>query len=263
MDMRKFESAVEDFNSMLGIRKKLPTYVLLNRGLAHAALGNHAAAVADYTAALEQGAPYTRIYFLRARSYEKLGNHEPAAKDFKVGLESTPTDEESWIARGIARLTKDPEGSLSDFREALKLNPKSISALQNIVHVSADVLNRDAEAMESLNRILEIESQNADALAGRAVLFARRGDRVKSLADLGALLKVSQQPSHLFQASCALSLISSSTGIELPRAMRLLSIAVTQDPQLAARAKDDKDLARLRDESEFGKLIDLVTMPIK
>lgn len=180
-----------------------------------------------------------------------------------MGLESTPTDEESWIARGIARLTKDPEGSLSDFREALKLNPKSISALQNIVHVSADVLNRDAEAMESLNRILEIESQNADALAGRAVLFARRGDRVKSLADLGALLKVSQQPSHLFQASCALSLISSSTGIELPRAMRLLSIAVTQDPQLAARAKDDKDLARLRDESEFGKLIDLVTMPIK
>lgn len=261
MDMQNFELAVEDFDSMLRTRKKVPSYVLLNRGLAHAALGNHAAAIADYTTALDQGAPYTRIYFLRARSFEQIDDPKSASKDFDMGLELTPTDEESWIARGIARLTKDPEGALADFREAIKLNPNSLSALQNIVHVTADVLDRDMVAMESLNRILEIESQNADALAGRAVLFARRSDRVKALADLGSLLKVSQQPVHLFQASCALSLISHSNGIELPRAMRFLSIAVMQDPRLAVRAKDDKDLTQLRKLPEFTKLIELVTPP--
>ena len=106
--MRQFELAVDDYTAALKLKPQFPA-CLLNRALAHAAAGNHPAAVEDFSTALERGAPYTRIYFLRARSYDSLGNTAAAAKDRETGLSLQPRDEESWIARGIARLAADPQ----------------------------------------------------------------------------------------------------------------------------------------------------------
>lgn len=254
MDLGQFQLAVEDFDAVLQMRANFPP-CLLNRALAQAALGNHAAAILDYTTALDHGAPYTRIYFLRARSHESLGNLEAASKDRAKGLSLVPTDEESWIARGMARLSKDPKGALADFREALKMNPTSLSALQNIVYVTADVLEQYPDSLDSLNRILAIDSRNADALAGRAVLFARQGDRARALADVQKLLRVSKQPIHLFQAACSMALTSSVDPADLQKALTLLSNAVLLDPRLMARSKTDKDLEVLRKHPGYENLL--------
>jgi tetratricopeptide (TPR) repeat protein len=254
MDLGQFQLAVEDFDAVLQMRANFPP-CLLNRAIAQAALGNHAAAIIDYTTALDHGAPYTRIYFLRARSHESLGNLEAASKDRAKGLSLVPSDEESWIARGMARLSKDPKGALADFREALKMNPTSLSALQNIVYVTADVLEQYPDSLDSLNRILAIDSRNADALAGRAVLFARQGDRARALADVQKLLRVSKQPIHLFQAACSMALTSSVDPADLQKALTLLSNAVLLDPRLMARSKTDKDLEILRKHPGYENLL--------
>ncbi len=254
MDLGQFQLAVEDFDAVLEMRANFPP-CLLNRALAKAALGNHAAAIVDYTTALNHGAPYTRIYFLRARSHESLGDLESASKDRAKGLSLVPTDEESWIARGIARLSKDPKGALADFQEALNLNPTSLLALQNIVHVTADILQQYPDTLHSLNRILEIDPRNANALAGRAVLFARQGDRARAMADVQELLRVSKQPVHLFQAACAMSLTSSVESADLQKALTFLSKAVLLDPRLMVRSRTDKDLELLRKHPGYENLL--------
>ena len=254
MDLGQFQLAVEDFDAVLEMRANFPP-CLLNRALAQAALGNHAAAIVDYTTALDHGAPYTRIYFLRARSHESLGDLESANKDRAKGLSLVPSDEESWIARGIARLSKDPKGALADFQEALNLNPTSLLALQNIVHVTADILEQYPDTLASLNRILEIDSRNSNAFAGRAVLFARQGNRPQALADVQELLRVSKQPIHLFQAACAMTLTSTVDPADLQKALTLLSNAVLLDPRLMLRARTDKDLEELRKHPGYENLL--------
>jgi serine/threonine protein kinase/tetratricopeptide (TPR) repeat protein len=254
MDLREYESALEDFDAVMKMRPDLPP-CLLNRALAYASLGHHREALADFTTALERGATQTRVYFLRARSYEKIGNPKTAAEDRATGLRLTPTDKESWIARGIARLAKDPEGALADFRQALAMNPRSLSALKNIVHVTADRLDHPKEALASLNRILEIDDTNLFALAGRAVMLARQGKRTEALADVQELLRASKKPTHLFQAACALSHTSTVNEADIQKGLLMLTRAVLQDPRLLARAQTDPDLEQLRKNPGFQDLV--------
>lgn len=254
MDLRDYDSALEDFDAVLNVRPDLPP-CLLNRALAHAALGNPREAIADFTKALESGATPTRIFFLRARSYEKIGDAKSAAEDRATGLRLTPTDEESWIARGYARLAGDPEGALADFRQALSQNPHSLSALQNIVHVTADRLDRPEEALSSLNRMLEIDDTNLFALAGRAVLLARQGRRKEAIADVQRLLRASKEPTHLFQVACALSHTSVINEGDAAKGLLMLNRAVLQDPRLLVRAQTDPDLQQLRENPGFQALM--------
>src|SRR5207245_1605920 len=103
------------------------------------ALGHYPEAIRDLTNALELGAPYTRVYFARADARERVGDRDGARHDREEGMRREPVDELSWVARGVARVKEggDPEGALTDFDRALKLNPTSLPALLNKAHVYA------------------------------------------------------------------------------------------------------------------------------
>ncbi len=250
LEKKEYEKALEDFEKIIALRPKL-TCGYLNRGLAHAALNHTEKAVEDFTQALDLGATQTRIYFLRSRLRRQLGDREGAAEDLSIGLKSTPTDELSWIARGIAKMKSNPAASLSDFEHALKLNPISLPALRNSIHVLASLLERPQEAKDMINRILDISKNDWKALAGRAVLYAREGKRTEALADVQKLLKASKSPQALFQAACALSLTSSQQKNDLKKAMLLLSRTIQLEPSWLLRANTDPDLTTLRKTEEF------------
>lgn len=259
-DLREFDSALDDFNRVLELQPGLPT-CLLNRARVHAALGNHEQAVADYTEALNNGASQTRIYFLRARSLLALGDQKAAKRDMAEGLRRTPTDAESWGARGMARLADDPEAALKDFRQAVTLDARSPQAWKNIVHVTADRLNQPDEALAALNRMMEFDPNDPFALAGRAVLFARQGDRPAAISDVQRLLRLTQEPTYLFQAACALAHTSQEKEADGAKGLLILTKAVMQDPTLLARAQSDPDLENLRKLAAFNQMIQTATHP--
>src|SRR5262249_41066952 len=74
-----------------------------------------------------------------------------ARRDWEEGLRQEPTDEKSWVARGMARLAKDAPGALADFQKALDLNPRSLAALQNVSHVLART-DQTEEAVKVLDK---------------------------------------------------------------------------------------------------------------
>src|SRR5262249_47944039 len=146
-----YSAALADFDHGVAQRPELPE-PYLNRALARQGLGQFKSAIEDLTTALEKPNAPTRIYFMRARVRARAGDRAGADQDRAEGLRATPADEKSWIARGLARLANDAQGALADFEEALVLNPRSRSALQNKAHVLAEKLNRHDEAVATLDQ---------------------------------------------------------------------------------------------------------------
>jgi len=159
-----------------------------DRALARQRLKQYGGAVQDLTRALELGAAPTQVYFLRAVAREGAGDVEGARRDQEEGMRRRPTDEKSWIARGFARMNKDPQAGLADFDQALALNPRSRSALQNKAHLLAEKLQRSQEALAVLDRfpggIPMAKNQTATlkcAKCGKALTLNKRASRVRSV----------------------------------------------------------------------------------
>ena len=255
MHRGKYQEALEDLNIVIAMRPNLACGYL-NRALAYQALRQYEKGLVDIDQALELGATQTRVYFIRSQLRLLTGDMAGAAEDNAKGLELTPSDELSWIARGVVRLKMDPQSAYSDFEQALKINPGSVAALRNIVSLMADRLHKPEDAMVALNQLLDINADDPKALAGRAVLLARKGDRTGALDNIQHLLNVSKAPQSLFQAACALSLTSEQEPTDLDNALVLLARAIQLEPIWLTRAQLDTDLVRLRENEGFQRLVD-------
>ena len=250
LQQKRYEDALSDFEQVIKIRPQL-SCGYLNRALVHQAMGSYQESIADLTKALEMGATQTRIYFLRSNLYRQIGDKKSAEQDAETGLTKIPSDELSWVARGYAQRKTNPEAAMSDFRQALRLNPASISALRNSVYLLANRLKQPEKALEAISQLLAINENDVDALADRSVMYARQGNRRAAKADIQQLLRNSKKPKVLFQAACALSLTSTTENTDARKSLVLLSRAVQLEPRWFARALTDPDLKQVRSSEAF------------
>ena len=74
------------------------------RAISHDKLGNHAAAIADLSAALKLDSSNTSAYFNRGTCYDSLGQHDLATADFTraLALDVTPETAASKAGQGVA-----------------------------------------------------------------------------------------------------------------------------------------------------------------
>jgi serine/threonine protein kinase/tetratricopeptide (TPR) repeat protein len=251
---QEFVLARADFTKVIELRPdEMKAY--LNRASAHQGLKKYKQAEEDLSRALERGSPPTRLFFARANVREKLGDEDGARKDRAEGLRLTPTDEKSWVARGFALLHKDPQAALANFEEALRINPRSPLALQNKAYVLGDKLGRNKEALDVMNKAVELDPESGQAYGGRGVLLARLGDREAAIRDAEKAIARDSSPLRLYQIACIYALTSSKQPEDRQPAMQHLSTAVRRGfgfPLL----ETDPDLAPLRDQPEFRRLVD-------
>jgi Tfp pilus assembly protein PilF len=254
-EQRKYQAAADDFGSYM--RRAGPSAAaLINRALARHKDGNHEGALTDLDAALAAGGKQTRIYFIRADVRRALGDLSGAEADRELGLSLTPTDATSFLARGIARLADEPQLALADFRQALLLDPGSRAAKQNMVHLLADRFNKPAEALTILDSLLAANPQDARALASRAVLKARQGDRSAAQRDALQALSIDDDPTIILQAACAFAASARKYPPDEATAFRLLAKALGAKPALAEAAAADPDLEALRSSSNFDRILE-------
>ncbi len=254
LQMQAFRDACDDFDTALTQQPGLVA-ALVNRAIARQHLGLLALAEEDISAAIDQGATQTRIYFIRSRIRTALGNRTGAAQDHDEGIRRTPQDELSWIARGVARLADEPIEALADFRQALKLNPQSPSALQNIAHVLSEQLGDQDGAIATLNRLVAAEPDNASALAGRGVLLARQKQRDASMRDAQAALAATDIPLIIYQVGCIYAINAATHPEDAHRAVQLIARALRRDPELAKVASHDTDLDAIRHHAELKAVL--------
>lgn len=250
----RFAQAERDFTHSL---ERLPeqTTSLLNRALALMELGRYREAVEDLTAAIERGRDHSQVYILRSKAWEKLGDSELADQDLEEGLRLTPVSVDGWIQRGMVRRATSPEGALADLEAALRLDPQSRKALQNKAHLLSEKLNRPFEAIETLDRMLELNPHDALALAGRAVLRSRLGERNAAHQDARDALKWDRSPQTCYQAACAYAQTSQVVADDAVEAVNLLGEATKQEIRWAAEATKDPDMLPLAECADFRKLV--------
>jgi eukaryotic-like serine/threonine-protein kinase len=261
--LQQYPAALADFSRTLELRPDLAD-ACINRALAHQGLQEYAQAAADLTRALDLGAAQTRIYFMRARVWDKCGENAKAKADRDKGLALEPSDEKSWIARGLARLPADARGALADFDQALVLNPLSTDALQNKAHVltehlpaptEADKLRQTQEAIAVLDKALHIRPDYVPARSGRGVLLARLGEREPALADAREVLRRDSSPRTIYEVACVYALTAKENPDDKLEAFRLLATALRQGFGHEFIETDD-DLLALRSSPEFTRLVE-------
>jgi serine/threonine protein kinase/tetratricopeptide (TPR) repeat protein len=247
-----FRNAAADFDRVAGMRPDFAeTYI--NRAVARQGVKDYPAAIADLTHALELGAPHTRIYFMRARVRELAGDREAARTDLAEGLRRDPTDEKSWIARGIAKLSRDLPGALADFQKAAELNPRSLAALQNQAHVLSK-LGRNQDAVRILDQVVELYPDFVPARAGRGVLRARLQQVQGAHEDADDSLARDYGPVTQYQVAGIFALTSKQNPDDYSEALRYLSSALRKGFGFDELAQD-RDLDPIRERAEFRQLV--------
>jgi eukaryotic-like serine/threonine-protein kinase len=247
-------AAVADFDQVVRLKPDF-NEAYIQRALAYQGMSKNAEGIADLTTALERGFAETRVYFLRARLLERTRDFKAAKADFAEGLRREPTDELSWITRGMAFLPNDPKRALSDFDQALKLNPRSLAALQNKAHVLGKYFKRTEEAVQVLDRAVELYPDDVRPRAGRGVYLARLGKRAPALKDAEEALALDANPSNLYQVAGIYALTSRQEPDDQKEALSLLARAMKKGFGFEY-LEIDRDLDPIRQSPTFRRVIE-------
>ena len=229
-----------------------------DRALARYRLGGRerlSEAEADLTAALDRGSPALQIHLLRAEVRKQLGDAAGEAADRKAAEEGVPRTDSDYIVRGWASMRRKEAGpALADYEEALSLNPRSLTALQNQAHVLADLMNDLPAALEVATKATQLYPEFAPARSGRALVLARLGDRDAAVREVEAALRLSDDPEVVYQAACVYALGSKDRPGDARRAMDLIGKAFRVGFEDVRKFRADADLAALREHHEFAAL---------
>ncbi|HMF12950.1 MAG TPA: tetratricopeptide repeat protein, partial [Gemmataceae bacterium] len=251
---RMHARALADFDKTIELQPDLAD-AYLHRAMAHQRLKEFAPAVADAQKALELGSPPLRCRFLLADLRDSTGDRPGASRERQEAMRQQPTDADSWVARGLARIEADPKGALEDFNHALAINPRYPQALQNKISVLQERLGRGKEAVEVLNFAIEISPDSVDLLGGRGIQLARMGQREAAHKDAEACLRLHDYPFTKYQVAGIYALTSKTHPDDRKKALSLLFEALKEGSGFEY-LEHDSDLEPIRNAPEFKTLVD-------
>lgn len=254
-DLENFPGALADFTEAIRLNPQdWSNYA--NRAQILMKVGEPARAVEDLKLAIDFGAEETRVYQRLATALQALGKNDEAAAAYEKFLQLQPTDEDSLVERGIALIQEGRlDEALQDFDAALILNPHSVNAWQTRAHVFSEKKQELKPAIESFNKVVEIEQNNPEKLATRGVLLARAGDRIAAYRDAKTALQLSQSGDTLYRVAGIYALTSQHEPGDKKRAIGLLSAAFLREPGTVLKYLEiDPDLQSLKSEPEFAEI---------
>ena len=256
LEQRRFKEAKKDFDRTIALQPM--SAALLNRALAFQGLRDYEAAVSDLDEAIEIGISETRAHYVRYRLLKRLKRDDEAQKELEKFLQLEPTDEKSWLSRGIAQtMVGKPEQALADFKVALAINPRSTNAYQNIATVQAQYLNQTEDAIVAMTEIISKDPSNFVAIATRGVLNARVGNRVEAHSDAKMALKINRSADALFRVAGIYALTTKIEKSDSEQALGLLNEAAFNNAKLVdSRIHKDDDLNSVKSLPEFQKLVE-------
>jgi tetratricopeptide (TPR) repeat protein len=176
-----YEEAVRECEEALHLR---PELVVAHRlaGLSLAQLGRYADALAAFDRYAEKGVPVADVFRARAQVHVELGEAAAAVQDYSRALDLKPHDAALHAARGWAYLASDaPRLALPDFQEAVRLDPAGVDAYNGRGHArvrlarSAGAL---AQAVADADEACRREPRDPTTLVHAARVYAQAVGRL-------------------------------------------------------------------------------------
>lgn len=225
-----------------------------NRALARLRLDKLQEAEEDFTTALSHGAPAIQVHLLRADTRDRRGDAKGAEADRKIAADLTPKLEGDYLVRGICHMSTDPQGAIKDFQEAARINPRSLPAIQNQIHVLADKLHDLPAALALAKQANEFYPEFAPTRAGLAVILARLQRRDEAHAEIAKARLISDDADIMYRAACVYSLTSANHPEDRSQALKLLRQALSEGYRDNGGLAKDSDLDPIRKLAEFNDI---------
>jgi tetratricopeptide (TPR) repeat protein len=154
-----------------------------HRGIAHAELGNLAAAQSDLEQAIRLGLKDPGVYINRGTIRQRQADVAAAIADYTQALELDPRNARAYDARAGARAELGQlEASLADSNEAVRLDPQFAEAFNNR-GVTHRLQGDYAAALADYTQAIEIYAGYAAALANRGYARKQLGEFAAAIED--------------------------------------------------------------------------------
>ncbi len=255
-----WESAHEDCTLAIENNRHVGAFYA-QRALILERLGELELALADIDRALSFKQESTRLLFVKSRLCRNLGDRAQAAECLQAAQLQTPISAADWISRALAIAAQKPLAAVTDLEQALRLDPFSVSAWQNLAYVHSEYLNDDQAALDALDMLLSIQPDHQEARGGRCVLRARLGLSEEAIEDVTFIKAQFAKPiaATVYQVGCAYAQLTTARPELRGEAIRYLMRALQQGYGAELLA-NDKDLDPIRDSREFEQLTKLVEL---
>lgn len=247
----KIDLAVESLTRCLEIDADHAA-ALTDRGLAYFLLNQMDRAVADLDRSISRAPEHTRAYLLRAQALDEA-DPVRAERDHREGIMREPGDEQSAVSRGVV-LLDDPQRAIGDFELALRFNPNSLDAMQNLAYVYSELLGDPLKGASWLDRLIATHPEHVEARTSRAVLLARAGRLDIALEAAGTLRKEPLIPALRYQLAGVYAHAATRDSSQLVTAIDLLRDALSHGYGHEL-LNNDRDLDPIRASEEFTRLI--------
>lgn len=175
------EMAIADISKVKEENYDWDTYC--NRGDYYRLSGDLDAAIADFSAAIEEAPRRSYSYYKRGWCYEMKGDRKRALEDYDLGIEMEEDYPYLFLMRGELLLDDGKKAeAAADFERVLQLD--SVANNNSCRMYALHFLGRDQEAEEWMNKILENDSEDNGSYYDQACLYSRMGRLEESVAAL-------------------------------------------------------------------------------
>jgi tetratricopeptide (TPR) repeat protein len=197
--LQNFSGALSDFTREIELAPG-DAYAHQWRGGTYYELGQPTEALVDLTTSLLLRPKFGEAYSLRAEVHASLGNLKEAESDFtKALLQISGSDRcDLYFSRGKIRLNlQDLDGALSDFSNAIQLNPSEGTYHQYRGSAQGRLGNHEV-ALVDLSRAIELQP-DGDKYCCRGQAHYHLGQYKESLSDLTRALKLRHKAPHTYE----------------------------------------------------------------
>lgn len=177
----RYEQAILSFNQAIALNRNFAQAYLL-RGRAYMSLSRPAEAVPDFSRVIELRPDDPQGLLERGMAYLDLQELDVALADFDRAVLLQPDLAEAHNLRGIALRSK------GDLNAALEAANRAVSLAPVMNHyyeraATLQLLERHAEAVEDLTRVIEFEPHSPQAYFARAKSLRALGDEAGASRD--------------------------------------------------------------------------------
>jgi tetratricopeptide (TPR) repeat protein len=169
-------------------------------------------------------------------SYNERGQAS-AALDRAVALAPLP---QTYLMRAAYRLWTDLPGKRADIESALRLDPKSASALAMLAEVQM-AAGQYSEAVASLTAAMDKQQNTLRMLTARGIAYEKAGQTALAQADIAKALAQAKGPGELNNLCWALA----TANVSLTDALDHCNAALAKDPSMVA-ALDSRGFVLMR-----------------
>ncbi|HEY1602507.1 MAG TPA: tetratricopeptide repeat protein [Pirellulales bacterium] len=219
------EQALADLNDAAKLAPQDPK-ILRTRGAMKLSLKDADGAVADFDAALALDPEDATTHEAKALTLATQTKFDEARASLDRALELAPDSVEILLQRGrVNMLAGKNEAGLADFSEVLRIDRDNVPAL--LLRAEAAIPDHLDEAMEDLNKALDLRPGMVPALRQRAALLAHAHKYLAAVGDLELARKLEPDDQA---ASLQLAAVYAADG-KMERSMQLYGEILQADPK--------------------------------